>query len=127
MFPMFLVFSSPISRFTCRVNRCFTSPSLRSSASEEGNDFSELDRRESSLCKEDQRSGDDSKPPLEAAHEIPPPENLSLYEYVKKLERTLALGSGTILKSWSFLLTTHLRNKKLNVSASVKPESPRIL
>ena len=60
-------------------------------------------------------------------HEIPPPKKLSLYEYVKVLETTLARGKGTIVKGWSSLIAQHLKNNKLKITAALQPESPRII
>ena len=59
-------------------------------------------------------------------YSIPPPENLHLYEYVKKLEKTTGFEKGTILKSWS-RLTKHPRNKNLNVSGGLQSASPQFL
>lgn len=120
------------SRFTYCINRLTTSCSSRSSAYYKGekglnevvSDFSEHDRHK--LHKEDSHH-QESVLTATHRHEIPPPGDLNLYEYVKKLERTLARGKGTILRRWSNLLSKHLKNNKLNVSAALKPESPRIL
>lgn len=59
-------------------------------------------------------------------YKIPPPANSNLYEYVKKLEETVAQRKGTILKSWS-RLTKQPRNKNLNVSSGLKSRSPQCL
>ncbi|XP_078370653.1 uncharacterized protein LOC144654386 [Oculina patagonica] len=126
-FPSFGIF-----RLTCRINRYFTTSSFRSSANyigEKGlnevvSDFSEHDRHK--LRKEDFNHQGCAKTSVHR-HDIPSSEDLNLYEYVKKLERTYARGKGNIFKSWSSLLTKHLKNSKLNVSAGLKPESPRIL
>lgn len=126
-FPSFGIF-----RLTCRINRCFTTSRFRSSANYKGekglnevvSDFSEHDSHK--LRKEDFHHQGSAKASVHR-HEIPPPEDLNLYEYVKKLERTYARGKGTIMKRWSNLLSKHLKNNKLNVSAALKPESPRIL
>ena len=63
----------------------------------------------------------------QSEHEIPPPKYMSLYEYVKILERTLARGKGTILKGWSSLIARHLKHKKLNITAALQPGSPGIV
>lgn len=57
---------------------------------------------------------------------IPYHENLSLYDYVKKLEESTAHGKGTILKSWS-RLTRQPKNPNLNVSGGFKTGSLQCL
>lgn len=114
-----------ISRFSCCINHCFTISSFKSTAKCEGekhlnqvtaevsNDFSEDD-----LQNEDMRA-------LKSEYEIPHPKGLNLYEYVKKLEKTLTTHGGkrAVLKKWSH----HLKYNKLKISAAIKSDSPRFI
>lgn len=110
IFPIFR-----ISRFTCSKNRCCATTSSSSTVN---------NKDEEGPIKSLQKGS--AKAPKDE-HEIPPPKNLSLYEYVKVLEGTLARRKGTILKGWSNLIARHLKHKKLNITAALQPESPRII
>lgn len=108
IFPIFR-----ISRFAF-ISRCWATSSSSSTANNKGEDGPSESLQESAKGPRDE-------------HDIPPPEKLSLYEYVKILEGTLARGKGTILKAWSSLIARHLKHKKLNITAALQPESPRIV
>ena len=115
IFPIFR-----ISRFTCSKNRCCATTSSSSTVNNE-----DEERPIESLQKDFRQQGSAKAPKDE--NEIPPPKKLSLYKYVKVLEGTLARRKGTILKGWSDLIARHLKHKKLNITASLQPESPRIV
>ena len=107
--PIFLVSSPKFRR-----DRCCTLSRFKSTATLEGEaaDKAEEHRKEKSTA----------RTAAVSEHKIPHAENSSLYEYVRKLEKTTAHGKGTILKSWS-RLTRHPRNPNLNVSVGLKSGS----
>ena len=104
-----------ISRYACSINRCCATSTSSSAADNKNEEVPiESPQQVSVKAPKDER-------------EIPPPKKLSLYEYVKILEGSLARGKGTILKGWSSLTARHLKHKKLNITAALQPESPRII
>ena len=124
-----------IYRLVCRTDRYCTTPGLGST-----NTGSTGIKKEEKGVNEDRRQ----KSPMKVAfshgkvktqrktskghQEIPPPEDLNLYRYVKKLEITLGREKGTISKRSSYLFTKYLKAyNKLNVSVALLSESPRII
>lgn len=109
---------SRISRFDF-ISRCWATSSSSSAANNKNEEGPIKDFRQQGSAPVSAKTPSDE-------HKISPPK-LSLYEYVKILEGTLARGKGTILKGWSSLIARHLKHKKLHITAALQPESPRII
>ena len=120
-----------ISCFTFGRNRCFMISNLKSTTSVEGEKgLSEVQDKGTATGNDNSSENNDVKltetETSRREHKIPPPEDSHLYDYVRKLEKTVAQGKGTILKSWS-RLTKNPRNKNLNVSGGFKSGSLQCL
>ena len=111
IFPIF-----PISPFAS-ISRCWATSGSSSTAN---------NKNEEGPIKDLSQQGS-ANAPIPRHEQGIPPRKLSLYEYIKILEGTVARGKGTILKGWSNLIARYLKHKKLNITAALQPESPRII